>query len=151
MQAYSTIQGYPMTAFCKKHSTIILLSFLIGFLVLGWIIPAERLFLGITFLVFSFLIASLAIVEKHKEAYDQSKITRGRFFSNAALEITGTGLIMCAAGLLGRAAAQSAAQQIDNDLLKIIIGIAIGLLVGIGVGILAKLTWGRLLRIFPNS
>jgi hypothetical protein len=140
-----------MTAFCKKHSTIILLSFLTGFLVLGWVIPAERLFLGITFLVFSFLIASLAIVEKYKEAYDQGKITRGRFFSNAALESIGTGLTMCAAGLLGRAAAQVATQQIGDDVMRVIIGIAIGLIVGIGVGALAKLTWGRLLRIFPNS
>ena len=135
-----------MTAFCKKHSTTILLSFLALFLVLGWLIPAERLFLGITFLVFSFLIASLAIVEKYKQAYQQSQIIRGRFFSSATLEIIGTGLIMCAAGLLGRAAAQAATQQIGDDLLRVIMGIVISLFVGIGVGTLAKLTWGRFVK-----
>jgi hypothetical protein len=139
-----------MTALCKKHSTLILLSFLAGFLVLGWIIPAERLFLGITFLLFSFLIASLAIVEKNKEVYHQGKITRWRLLLNAVLEITGTGLTMCAAGLLGRAVAQAATQQIDNDLIRIIAGIAIGLLVGIGVGTLAKFTWGRFVKISLN-
>jgi hypothetical protein len=136
-----------MTAFCKKHSTLILLSFLAALLILGWIIPAERLFLGITFLVFSFLIASLAVIEKYKEAYLQDKISRARFFSNIVLEITGTGLTMCAAGLLGRAAAQAATQQIGDDLLRVMAGILIGLLVGISVGVLAKLTWGRLVKV----
>ena len=135
-----------MTAFCKKYSTHILLSLLAGFLILGWIIPAERLFLGVTFLVFSFLIASLATVEKYKGAYHQGKISRWSFFSNTVLEITGTGLTMTLAGLLGRAAAQAATHQIGDDLLRVMAGIAIGLLVGIGVGILAKLTWGRLAR-----
>lgn len=136
-----------MTAFCKQHSTIILLSFLTAFLILGWVIPAERLFLGITFLVFSFLIVSLAIVGKYKEAYQQGKITRGLFFRKAVLEITGTGLTMTLAGFLGRAAAQAATQQIDNDLVRIITGITTGLMVGTCVGMLAKLTWGRLVRI----
>ena len=136
-----------MTAFCKKHYTLILLSFLTLFLILGWLIPAERLFLGITFLVFSFLIASLAIIEKHQEAYHQSKVTWGRSFGNAMLEIVGTGLTMTLAGLLGRAAAQAATHQIGDDLLRVMAGIAIGLLVGIVVGALAKLTWGRLVKI----
>lgn len=136
-----------MTAFCKKHSTTILLSFLALFLVLGWLIPAERLFLGITFLVFSFLIASLAIVEKYKEAYHKGKFARWRLFRNAVLEIIGTGLTMTLAGLLGRAVAQAATQQIGDSLLQVIAGIVIGLLVGISVGVLAKLTWGRLVKV----
>ena len=136
-----------MTAFCKRHSTIILLSFLIGFLILGWIIPAERLVLGITFLLFSFLIASLAIVEKYKEAYHQGKISRWRFFGKAVLEIIGTGLTMGAAALLGKAIAQAATQQIGDALLRVMAGILIGLLVGISAGVLAKLTWGRLAKV----
>lgn len=139
-----------MAAFCKKHSTLILISCLVMLLILAWIIPSERLFLGIIFLLLSFSIASLAVIEKQREAYRQGRITRGVLIRNALLEITGTGLVMVLAGLLGRTAAQAAAQQIGNGLIRVIAGIVIGLLVGMSVGTLAKITWGRLVKIFPH-
>ena len=143
-------QGQPMTAFFKKHCTLILISFLVTLLVLAWIFPSERLFLGITFLLFSFLIASLAVIEKQREAYRLGKLTRAVFLRNTILEITGTGLAMLLAGLLGRYVAQAATQQIGDELIRVIAGIGIGLLVGISVGTLAKITWGRFVKISPR-
>jgi hypothetical protein len=140
-----------MTAFFKKHSTLILASMLVTLLILAWIIPSERLFLGITFVLFSFLIASLAVLEKHRETYQQGKSTRSLFLRNTVLEITGTGLAMVLAGLLGRAAALAAAQQIDHDILRVVTGLVIGLLVGSGVGALAKRTWGRFVKISSHK
>ena len=136
-----------MMAFCKKYSTLILLSFLGALLALAWAFPAERLFLGITFVLFSFFIASLAVLQKHREAYRAGRVRRGVFLRHAALEITGTGLAMALAGWLGRQAAQATAGQIDHALLRVAAGMAVGLLVGIGVGTLARWTWGRLVRV----
>jgi hypothetical protein len=135
-----------MNSFFKKHSTILQISILLTLLVLAWFIPAERLFLGLSFVLTSFLVASAAIVEKHKGAYDQGKVTRRVFLRNALLEVTGGGLAMVLAAMLGKYAAGLAAQQIEDGLLKLIIGLLVGLLVGLGVGALAKKTWGRFVK-----
>jgi len=136
-----------MTAFCKKYSTMILILLLVILLVLARLFPSAGLKLGIVFLLISFFIASLAVLEKHKETYRLGTITRGVFIRHAVLEITGAGLAMLLAGLLGRTVAQAATQQIGDDLIRVIAGITIGLLVGIGVGTLAKRTWGRLIKV----
>ena len=140
-----------MMTFCKKHSTLILISFLVILLTLSWFIPSERLFLGIVFLLFSFCIAAIAVLEKQMEAYRQGRITRGALIRNAVLEITGTGLAMVLAGFLGRYFAQAATQQIGNDLIRIIAGIIVGLVVGVCVGGIARKTWGRLVRTSPKG
>ena len=133
-----------MTAFFKKHSTIILISLLIVLLGLAGLFPTAGLKLGIVFLLFSLFIASSAVVEKHKDAYRQGKLTRADFIRNAALEITGTLMAMVLAGLLGRLAAGVATQGIGHDLLRVIAGILVGLLVGICVGTLLKRITGTL-------
>jgi len=133
-----------MTAFFKRHSTFVLLLLLVTLLALAWVYPSEGLFLGITFLLFSFLAASLAVLDKHKQAYRQGRITRGAFIRNAVLEITGTWLVMLAAGLLGRSAAGAVTQGIGGELLRVSVGIGIGLLVGMGVGVAGKKTLRRL-------
>jgi hypothetical protein len=138
-----------MTAFFKKHSTMILISLLVTFLVLSWIIPSERLFFAITFVFFSFLVGSAAILAKYDEAYRDGKITRAVSTRNAVLEITGSGLIMLLAGLLGRYAARVATQPIEDDFLRLIAGILVGMVVGVGVGVLAKKTLGRLIEASP--
>ena len=107
-------------------------------LVLAWIFPSAGLKLGIAFLLLSFLIASLAVLEKHKNAYRKGEITRQIFIRNAVLEISGGFLVMLLAGLLGRSAAEVATQQISHDLIRVIAGIAVGLLVGISVGAVAN-------------
>ena len=135
-----------MTAFFKRHSTLILVSLLITFLVLSWIIPSERLFFGITFVFFSFLVASAAILARHYDAYRNGKITRGVFVRKSIVEITGSGLIMLAAGLLGRYVAGIVAQPIDQDLIRVIAGLVVAVAVGVGVGLLAKKTLRRLVE-----
>ena len=136
-----------MTTFFKNHSTIVLISLLLLLLVLAWIFPSAGLRLGITFLLLSFIIASLAVLEKHKKAYQKGELARGVFIRNAVLEISGTFLIMLLAGLLGRYAAEVTTQQIGNDLLQVVVGIVVGLVVGLGVGILAKKTLRRLVEV----
>jgi positive regulator of sigma E activity len=140
-----------MTAFFKKHSTLILMSLLITLLILAWIFPSAGLKLGIAFLLLSFLIVSWIAVEKQKQAHRKGQITRVIFIRNAVLEITGTGLIMLVAGLLGRYVAAIATQPIDNDVLRVIAGIMVGMVVGIGVGFLAKKTLRRLIDISPRG
>ncbi|HEX5941938.1 MAG TPA: hypothetical protein VFY66_06640 [Anaerolineales bacterium] len=140
-----------MTAFLTKHSTTILMSGLMILLILAWIFPTAGLKLGIAFLLLTFFIASLAVLEKHKKAYRKEKVTRGVFIRNAVLEINGTFLVMLLAGLLGRYAAQITTQQIGNDLIRVGAGIGVGLLVGLGVGMLAKKTLRRLVDVPPQG
>jgi hypothetical protein len=136
-----------MTAFFKRHSTLILILLLVTFLVLSWTIPAERLFFGITFVFFSVLVGSAAILGKYDEAYRDGKITRAVFIRKAALEIGGTLTIMLLAGLLGRYVAVLATQSIDDDILRVIAGLAVAVLVGIVVGGPAK----KMLRWFVEA
>jgi hypothetical protein len=139
-----------MIAFLRKYSTVILLSLLLILLVLAWLFPSAGLKLGIAFLFLSFLIASLVVLEKHKKAYRNGQITRSVFIRNAVIEITGTGLVMLLAGLLGRVAAGLATQAINHELFRMIAGVVVGLLVGLGLGMLAKQTLRRLVKIPPN-
>ena len=136
-----------MATFFRKHSTPILFLLLVTLLILAWLFPSAGLILGIIFLLFSFFIASSAVLEKHREAHRQGKITRGIFIRNILLEGTGILLAMLLAGLLGRYMAEIATRQINNDLIRVIAGIMVGLLVGMGVGTFARKTWGRLARI----
>ena len=140
-----------MTAFLTKHSTIVLMSGLVILLVLARVFPSAGLKLGISFLVLSFLIASLVVLEKHKKAYRKQEITRNVFIRNAALEISGTFLVMLLAGLLGRYSAEVVTQQIEHVLLRVIAGIGVGLVVGIGVGALAKRTLRRMVDVLPRG
>lgn len=140
-----------MNTFFKKHSTIILISLLIVLLALARLFPSAGLVLGAIFLTFSFFIASSVVIEKHKEAYRQGKLTRADFIRNAVVEITGTLLAMILAGLLGRLAAQFATQGISHDLLRVAAGILTGLLVGIAVGMATKRTWGRFVKVSPEG
>ena len=136
-----------MTTFITKHSTAILLSGLLILLILARVFPTLGLRLGITFLLLSFLIASLVVLEKHKKAYRKGEITRGVFIRNAVLEISGTFVIMLLAGLLARSAAEVATQQIANDIIRVVAGLVVGLLVGISVGVIAKKTLRRLVEV----
>jgi hypothetical protein len=140
-----------MAAFITKHSTVILMSGLAVLLILAWVFPSAGLKLGIAFLVLSFLIASLVVLEKHKKAYRKEEITRNVFIRNAVLEISGTFLVMLLAGLLGRYSAEVVTQQIEHVLMRVIAGIGVGLVVGIGVGALAKRTLRRMVDVLPRG
>ena len=136
-----------MTAFFRKHSTLSLFLILLTLLVLAWRFPAAGLKLGIIFLFFSLVTASLAALEVHKKAYRAGKITQIVFIRNAVLESTGILLAMTLAALLGRPIAALATQQMGNGLFRVIAGISVGLLAGIGIGFVVKQTWGRLVKV----
>ena len=140
-----------MTTFLKKYSTPILFFVLLTLLVLAWRFPAIGLKLGIIFLLVTIFTASMAILEKHKEAYRAGKVTRFAFIRNAVLEITGVLLAMSVAGWLGRPLAALATQGIEDHLVRLIAGIAVGLLAGIGIGFLVRQTWGRLVKLALKS
>jgi predicted neutral ceramidase superfamily lipid hydrolase len=140
-----------MVTFLRKHATILLISGLLTLLLLAWVFPASGLKLGIGFLLLSFLVASLAVLEKHQKAFRNGQLGRGSFIRNATLEVSGTFLVMLLAGLLGRYAAEVATQQIEQDLLRVVAGLAVGLAVGISVGVLAKRTLRRLVDVLPPS
>jgi hypothetical protein len=145
------MKGNDMTAFFKRHSTFILLLLLVTLLALAWVYPSEGPFLGITFLLFSFLAASLAVLDKHRGAYRHGQIGRGAFIRNAVLEITGTWVVMAAAGLLGRSAAGAVTQAIGGELLRVGVGLVVGVLVGMGVGVVGKRTLRPWIEVSPRA
>lgn len=135
-----------MTTLLTKHSTLILISLLLVLFVLAWLFPSAGFALGVTFLLLSFLIASFVIVQKHKELYRQGGITRSIFLRNTSLAITGTGLAMVCAGLLGSFLAEMGTRQIGDDLTRFVTGILIGILTGIAVGVFVSHTLGRFVK-----
>jgi hypothetical protein len=142
-------QGHLMTAFFKKHSTMILISLLLTLLILAWLFPSAGLKLGAAFLLGSLGIASFIAIENHRKAYVLGRVTRGVFIRKAVLEVTGILFAMVLAGLLGRSIAEVATRQISHELTRVLAGILTGLLVGLGVGAFAKRTWGRLVKVSP--
>lgn len=136
-----------MTTVFKNYRTLISVALLLVVLFFARLFPAAGLILGVTFLLFSLIIASLAVIGKHREAYRQGQITRAIFIRNIFVEILGVLIAMALAVLLGRYVAQIATEHINNALTKFIAGILIGLLVGIGVSILVKHAWGRIIKL----
>ena len=130
----------------KKYLPIIFVTLLLAIIIFLWQYPSFTSALGIAFLLFSLAAAISSIFKKQREAYLQSKITRGAFMRNVLLEIFGILLAMALAGLLGRYIAEIAIKPIHSDLTKLIAGIVIGLLVGLGLGIIVIRTWGRLVK-----
>ena len=138
-----------MTTFVRNHSTPLLVVLLILLLSLAWLFPSSGARLGITFLLACLLIASAAALEKHEQAYRESRLTRLQFIRNSSMEIVGLLLAIVLAAAVGRYAARLASHSIENDLLRTLTGIGVGMVVGFGVGALARGTWGLLMRSIP--
>jgi hypothetical protein len=140
-----------MAAFIKRRSSVILMTLLLLMLALAWVFPAAGLRLGIVFLLLSFSLTSWLLLEKHREAFRKGEITRRVFIRNAAVEISGTWLVMGLAGVLARTAAGIATQPLADGLVRVLAGIGVGLAVGLGVGMLAKKTLRRLVQPSPKA
>jgi hypothetical protein len=140
-----------MNIFSKKYSALVLIPLVLGIFSLAWSFPAAGYIITIVFLAGSFLLVSFAIVQKQRSLYRQGITTREVFLRNVFVEITGTGLGMVLAGLLGRYIADFVTPPIQHDLAKFMAGIAIGLLSGILMGMLVSRTWGRLVRVSPRA
>lgn len=122
-----------MMTWLKNHSTTIFALLLLTMLVLIWLFPSSKLIIETIFLLFSFVIASSAVIAKNKESYDQ-----GNFVRNTILDVFGILLAMVLAGLLANHIAQIAISQTGNGLAKSFVAVVMGLLVGMGAGILTK-------------
>jgi hypothetical protein len=120
-------------------------------LICVWLFPSYGLILTILFLLCSFVLASLPVVEKHRQAYLQGKTSRSVYIRNILFDLLGVLLALLVAALLGRYIAEIATEQIGNDLLKLIAGIMIGLLMGLAVGIFVKQAWRRLGKTSPEN
>jgi hypothetical protein len=131
----------------NKNIIIISSVIIVTLLVITFIFPSIGGILGIAFLLSGFLLAGIVIIQRHREAYLQGKISRRVYIRNACLEIAGILLAMLLAAWIGNLIAQIATRQIDHTLIRFIAGIIIGLLIGIGVGSVVKKTWNRLLSI----
>jgi hypothetical protein len=142
----SILEGNAMITLLTRYLHFILISLLLALFVLAWLFPGAGTLVGTAFVLLSFSIVSVAIVRKQRDSYSRGRISRGMFLRNVVLEITGTGLTMVAAGLLGRTLAGMLTAQVNDDLVRFAAGMGIGLLAGILVGLFVSQTWGRLVR-----
>jgi NhaP-type Na+/H+ or K+/H+ antiporter len=99
----------------------------------------------------SFVLASFPVIEKHRQAYLQGKISRGIYIRNILFDVVGILLALILAALLGRYLAGIVTEQISNNLTKLIAGILVGLLIGLAVGIFVKGAWGRIAKTSPEN
>lgn len=130
----------------NKFSIAVSVLAFFALLVIAGFYPSTGLILGIGLLVFSFAVTSIAIVKKHRQAYQQGGITRVAFVRNSFFEVLVVFLTMTLAGLLGRHFARLATAPITAELPKLIAGILVGASAGAGVGWLVKRARGRLAR-----
>ena len=120
---------------------LILMLFAVFFFVPGWA--------GVTAgIVFSLSVAMtiFSVVQKQKNLFREKPTSGIKLVRNVLFEIIGILIAMVLAGLLGRYIAQVATQQISNDLIKFVVGIATGLLVGIGIGVVMQRISGRFIK-----
>jgi hypothetical protein len=142
------VQGANMLSFFRKYAILISFLLFLTLLISVWLFPSSGLILGILFLLLSFAIASFTVVEKHRQAYLQGKISGRVCERNILFDIDGILLALILAGMLGGYIAEIVSEQISYSLTQLVGGIMIGLLVGIAVGILVKQAWGRLVKFY---
>lgn len=134
-----------MPTLFRRYSIAILLLLLLGVLVVSWLLPISGLLIGIILLVFSFVVGSFAVFEKHRKTYLEGRITSVTFRRNIIFESAGILLAMLTAGFFARYLAGIAIRQMNNDLTKLSMGVIIGLVVGIAVGMLINRVSSRLM------
>jgi hypothetical protein len=140
-----------MFSLFRKYALIIPVLLFLMLLILVWLFPSYGSVITILFLFCGFVLASFPVVESHRQAYLQDKISRGVYVRTVFLHITGILLAFILASVLGRYIAEIATRQISHDLIRLITGIMVGLLIGLAVGIFVKQAWGRLVKLSPET
>lgn len=135
----------------RKYSVIISVLLLLSLLICVLLFPSSGLILTILFLLCSFALVSFPVIEKHRQAYLQGKISRKVFMRNILFDVLGILLALILAALLGRYIAEITTEQISHDLIKLIAGIMTGLLSGVIVGIFVQKAWGRIVGTSPEN
>jgi hypothetical protein len=137
-----------MTAFIKNHSPIFWVLILVTMLVLTWLFPSFRLIIEVTFLLVSLALASLVVVAKNWEPYQQGKLTRGALVGHSIFDIFSIVLAMASAGLAANFIAQLMMSQAGGrqSVVQIAAVIVVSLLAGISIGLLMKRIRRQVLR-----
>lgn len=128
----------------KKLSIILSILLFLAVLVLAVVLPSTGLILGLGLLLLSFAVTSVAIVKKHRLAYQQGEIAVVAFVRNSFFEVLVVFLTMTLAGFLGRHFARLVTAPISAEFPKFVAGLLVGAVVGTGVGWLVKRMWGHL-------
>lgn len=140
-----------MFSLFRKYSTNILVLLLVILLISIWLFPHFRSIFTILFLVCGLALASSPVIEKHRQAYLQGKISRRVCTRNILFDVVGIVFALILAVLLGRYFAEATTELISNEFIKLTAGIVIGLLTGLAVGIFIQQSWRRLIRISPEN
>ena len=137
-----------MSTSIGKHifSMTISLLLILALFLTARLYPSIGIPLGMIFLFFGLAATGYAIVKKNREAYVQSRLTRGTAIRNALLESTGILLAMVLAGAISGPIAEATAGPIRHEMTRMIAGIVIGLLAGTVIGALIKRASSRLVK-----
>jgi hypothetical protein len=127
-----------MTTFFKNRSTRILVLLLLSMLILTWLFPSSRFMIEAAFLLVSLALASLVVVGKNRESYQQGQLTRTAFMRRNILDVSGILLAMSSSGLLANYMGRIINVQMEGDLARFVVVIVISLLVGLAIGLLVR-------------
>jgi hypothetical protein len=127
-----------MTTFFKNRSTLIFVLLLLTMLILTWLFPSSRFMIEAAFLLVSLALASLVVVAKNRESYQQGQLTRSAFMRRNILGVFGILLAMSSSGLLANYIGRIINVQMEGDLAGFLVVIVISLLVGLAIGILVR-------------
>jgi len=127
-----------MTTFFKNRSTLIFVLLLLTMLILTWLFPSSRFMIEAAFILVSLVLASLVVVGKNRESYQQGQLTRSAFMRRNILDVFGILLAMSSSGLLANYMGRIINVQMEGDLARFVVVIVISLLVGLAVGILVR-------------
>jgi hypothetical protein len=145
-----SLKGLRMLYFFRKYALIIAVLLFLSLLICVRLFPSYGLMLTMLFLLSGFFLASLPVIEKHRQAYLQGKISRRVYVHNVLFDVIGILFALTAAALLGRYIAAIVTESIGNELIKLIAGIMIGLLIGLAVGIFVQRSWRKLIKTSPE-
>jgi cobalamin synthase len=127
-----------MTTFFNGRATIIFVFLLLTMLILTWLFPSSRFMIEATFITVSLALASLVVVVKNRESYQQGNLTKRAFVRRTIFDILSILLSMTLAGLLAHSIAQNMMASVGSGLTRIGVVIVISLLAGVSIGILMK-------------
>ena len=127
-----------MTTFFKNRLTRIFVLLLLTMLILTWLFPSSRFMIEAAFLLVSLALASLVVVGKNRESYQQGQLTQTAFMRRNILDVSGILLAMSSSGLLANYMGRIINVQMEGDLARFVVVIVISLLVGLAIGLLVR-------------
>ena len=127
-----------MITFFKDRATIIFVILLLSMLILTWLFPSSRFMIEAIFILVSLALASLVVVAKNRDSYQQGKLTQRAFVRHTIFDILSLLLSMTLAGLLAHSIAQNMMPSVGSGLASIGVVIILCMLAGVSAGTLMK-------------